>query len=852
MSDLNNNNSHFAPTQYARVDLFQRPELHALLEEATQKHVVTIVAGPGYGKTIAVSSFLLNKKNETIWLTLTHLDDFDTRLWESLCNAFSLICNKPNDFLHNVRFPTTDFDFSNFTKIIKECFNSNKRYYFVLDDFHNITNPSILLFIEKFVLMDVPNLCTIIISRSKPMINPTYLLSRNLLFPINVEALRLTEKEMSCYFEKQNIFLMQQAKLEFYEYTRGWFFAIYLVCLALKKGVLYRTNPLNAVKLDMFSLLEQEEYLAFSDELKNLLLRLALITHPPLELTIQLAGERQELVKQLLDSNSFVNFDEFNNIVYIHNLYLDFLQKNHNTLSQEDKDEIYLVAAKWYQKNNYRIDAITYYEKIDRYDCIIDILLTFNKAYSAKTMDFLLGIIDRMPKQLLIEKPIIRFLYIKFLMNNYRMDEVQQRSLALLQELEALPKTPENIFVLGELYTHLGFQTWITSGLTKTYEYPEYFKKAYHYLPNGSTLIQKPYLCVGTYICNVSSPEAGEFDHYINAIKQMLPFCKKLLPNSFDGYLSATKAEIAYFRKDNEAAKKHIDQAIRSTHNGNCENMEITALALQTRIYVDSGNYTKTMDSLEQQKQFIKNTKSSKSYIIHDLSLGWFFAQLGLNHMVPHWIKAKQQSREVMTPITFGIDKLIRAKCLLNDNEIYQLLALLTAKSDEFSFEYYLFGLIEMKVMKAIAHNLIKEYKEAAKELQEAYELALPNKIIMPFIENGKYTRTLLSRTAPYIDIPSAWLDDIQTKSTTYAKRLSKFATIFNTTTNLKDNKPNLSHRETEILAALCQNLTRDEIATAYGLSVNTVRSIIINIHNKLGVTNNLDAVRVATQLKLI
>ena len=61
-----------------------------------------------------------------------------------------------------------------------------------------------------------------------------------------------------------------------------------------------------------------------------------------------------------------------------------------------------------------------------------------------------------------------------------------------------------------------------------------------------------------------------------------------------------------------------------------------------------------------------------------------------------------------------------------------------------------------------------------------------------------------------------------------------------------------LSRREKDVLVGLCQGLTREEIAQTYNISTNTVKAMLPVIYDKLGATNNLDAVRIATSLELI
>lgn len=829
--------------------LLQRPHLQSILAEASQKPAVTIVAGPGYGKSTAVSSFLSGQIQYTFWMSLTQLDNLDTRMWEHLCIVLRSTGVRISE---EMEFPVSDYDFDYFIKLLYKELEGNDRYYLILDDFYNISNQVIINFFEKLILAQVPTLCIMVISRKEPSIHTISLLSKNLLYRIDDEAFRFTLEETSDYFQKQGILLLEQAQSEFYDYTGGWIFATQLLCLSLEKKRLYQNNPFSAVKLDIFSLLESEVFSALSDELKELLLKLSLFESTPVELAELLTEGKPELVSQALNIGSFVILDKFTGTLRIHPLFLDFLKKQQENVLKPDKNHILFIAAEWYEKHDFRIDAITYYEKITRYDKIADILLTFNKTYPVQTMDFVLGVLDRMPKNLLSGNPILRFLHIKFLMNNFQMERVRDKLLELRKELESLPPTPGITSALGELYLHMAFEGMIAANQSHIYYFTNYFEMAHACLPDGSKLIHKPYISIANYLCNVNSHKSGGIDRYIAAIKQMVPVGVKLLPGTFEGLGPLTEAEFAYFRKDMKTAERYVQQAMREAHDAQNNCIESNALFLQTRISVSSGNYAKAIDTLKLQKQLPQAGNVKQDHAICDITSGWFYAQLGYIELVADWIKDEQQSREVMTPITFAADKLVRAKCLLHENKIYELLSLLDGKMEGLSFENYLFGRIEMKIIKAIALNLIKEHKEAAQILHEAYLLAEPNEIIMPFVESGKYIRTLVKRVSPYTQIPLEWLKNIQTKSTTYAKRLSSISIEFAANQNTKSNPPALSLREMDVLISLCQGLTRDEMADALDLSTNTIKGIINSVYNKLGVNNNVDAVRIATKLNLL
>jgi LuxR family maltose regulon positive regulatory protein len=61
-----------------------------------------------------------------------------------------------------------------------------------------------------------------------------------------------------------------------------------------------------------------------------------------------------------------------------------------------------------------------------------------------------------------------------------------------------------------------------------------------------------------------------------------------------------------------------------------------------------------------------------------------------------------------------------------------------------------------------------------------------------------------------------------------------------------------LSPREIQVLTGLSQGLTREEISKASLISINTVKSVIRSVYNKLGAINRADAVRIAATMGII
>jgi LuxR family maltose regulon positive regulatory protein len=124
----------------------------------------------------------------------------------------------------------------------------------------------------------------------------------------------------------------------------------------------------------------------------------------------------------------------------------------------------------------------------------------------------------------------------------------------------------------------------------------------------------------------------------------------------------------------------------------------------------------------------------------------------------------------------------------------------------------------------------------------------------MPFTEMGKDMRALAGAALkePSVAIPGAELEKIRRSAALYAKNIFLISEQYRAD-KLKDAKKTrggapLSPRELDVLTGLSQGLTREEIARVSAISINTVKSAVRSVYNKLGAVNRADAVRIATE----
>jgi LuxR family maltose regulon positive regulatory protein len=267
------------------------------------------------------------------------------------------------------------------------------------------------------------------------------------------------------------------------------------------------------------------------------------------------------------------------------------------------------------------------------------------------------------------------------------------------------------------------------------------------------------------------------------------------------------------------------------------------------RIAAAQGNFSMMEQAIKETKDQLDEAEYFYRYIDYDIALSWYYCFLGLPEKMADWLK-EDFSPYIHAGFIENFGNQIKARFCYATRNYSPLLAYIEEMKTRESF---LFGRIEMLAMEACVHYKMKNKEKAFAVFEEAYNTSSPNEIVMPFIELGKDMRTLASAMLKESRkvIPAAWLEDINHKSATYAKRRSHIIAKYSQVSG-RAGAITLSAREAEILNDISHGLSRSEIAASRKLSINTIKMIINKIHNKLGAENLADLIRIAVEKKLI
>ncbi|MDR2402525.1 MAG: LuxR C-terminal-related transcriptional regulator [Spirochaetaceae bacterium] len=835
----------------------ERPHIDRLLEKAVQKPVILVTAGTGYGKTHAVYSFLQRYSVITVWLQLTERDNFQRRFWENFCSAISMINPETTEKLLRVGFPETERQFDRYLDIPRHDVLSGQKYVFVYDDFHLLRNEKVLHYLERSITSFFGNITSILISRSEPPLNLTKFQSRGLLAWITEDDLRFSREEMSDYFHIQNIHPSSETLSAVYHDTEGWAFAIHLAVLSLKNTHPDAVYVPQAVRSNIFKLIETEILSTVSEELRKFLIKLSLIDHLSRDLLGEIAGA-PKLLKELERFSSFVRFDSYLKAYRLHPLFLEYLSKRQDELPAEEKAAVYLKTARWYAANNQKIDAITYYEKVEAYEELLDCIFNMPLIIPDDITQILLDVLDRAPRRIFDQYPNAWILHSRYLITLQRFDEAREEILGLIEKLEPMPGSFYKYRILSACYHYLGLIGLLTCLYTRDYSYPRYFERGCYYTSLSGHVLTPP-LTVSTltaYVCRMSSGDTGEPERCIEAITGMVRYVSQSVGGCTYGTDDLVRAELAFFKGDMPEAKEKALLALQKARERDQYEIENRALFYLMRISLALGDSESIEECLRQLEAQLAIKDYINRYTFYDIVTGWFYVRIGQIEKLAAWLKNDFEESD-LNSLVYGLELLVKAKLHLAEKRYPAVLASLESQESRYGPGAFLFGKLEMKTLEAVCRYQLRDREGALRALETAYEYAVPNGFFMPFTELGKDMRTLIYAILKNREstIPRPWLEMIYRSASAYAKKCFAVGEQYCSAGGVPAQQGSavpLSRRELVVLTGLSEGLTREEIAGTSSISINTVKSVIKSIYNKLGAINRADAVRIATGMGLL
>jgi len=844
----------------AESGLMRRPRLDALLEKAFAKPVVTVVAGAGCGKTSAVYSYLQSSRLRTAWVQLSEADNLPARFWDNFAGAIGQRSPALGEKIRRQEMPADKSGLYQFAGMLSDELRPRYRYALVFDDLHLIHESAVLWFIRALAGANLAGAhasgTIALISREDCGFDGEKLAALGRLAQIGEEDLSFTKAETLDLFRFFGVPMspaLMSGVSEIYAETEGWAFLTALAGRLLQKrpdGMKYIRD---ALRHNVSVIIENELFLENSPEMDKFLAKLSLIDHLAAGL-VSLLEDGDRLIRELLRSTSLVRYDAYMDVYYVHHLLRDCLLQKQYLLSAGEKRQTCLTAAAWCLEHDYKMDAAGYYAQAGDYRGVVDIVYRYPQFLPMDAAALLFDILDGAPPDLEKEMVSLHSYRGRLLLSLGEIGRAVEEMQAVIQKAEALEDAPDNRRRLMGAYYVLGHAHMLSCNDTGAYDFAEYFRKADEYgqgcgfVPRGSMRVAT----VAPYILRIGKSGAGGPEAYIEALAEAVPHAARLMDGCMRGLDDLARAELAYYRADIAGCRRYAMQALCKAREKGQYEIGNRALFYLVRAGLAAGKYPAARDAMQQMEAQLDIPEFLNRYIRYDIQTGWFYGSIGQKEQVAEWLKSDFAVSRSQTVVS-NYEDFARAKYYLAEQQYHTLLAMLESRTGKFDVGRYLLGEIAIAAHRAVCLYNLKDTQGAFGALRQAYALAAPNGFHMIFIELGNHMRTLAAaaQKAGCSGVPGAWLEDMQTKASTYAKRVGQVRGQYRQAEGLEDGVQ-LTPKETDLLRDLSQGLSRTESAASRGISVNTVKMMLQYIYEKLGAESSIDAVRIAVSKGLL
>ncbi|GAB4449021.1 MAG: hypothetical protein Fur0044_44600 [Anaerolineae bacterium] len=360
-----------------RDDIVLRPRLLTALQQALDRHALTLIsAPPGYGKTTLLAALCQQKADgenlfqpsafslqpfSAAWLSLDEDDNDPDHFFAALVAAVQRLCPGCGQqaealLAGSSRLPAAETLRRAMGSLSNELLAWGQPMALMLDDFHLITDPAIHQALDYFVEHLPPTVRLVIAARYAPPLALARLRARGYLAEFRLDDLRFTDQEVALWLnERLGLHLPGESLRLLQQHTEGWATGVRLLTLSLGQSASAAEctallTRLNQSQRHVFDFLADEVLRYQEAPLRRFLLETSILS----ELTPALCGavtgqpEAPALLEEVYRRNLFITLTQTPTgsatdpgLAYrYHTLFAHFLRRQ---LSQEMPEQVRLL-----------------------------------------------------------------------------------------------------------------------------------------------------------------------------------------------------------------------------------------------------------------------------------------------------------------------------------------------------------------------------------------------------------------------------------------------------------------------------------------------------------------------------
>lgn len=800
-----------------------------------KKYPLIVMEAPlGYGKTTCLTEYFSRNEMHYRWQSV--FNESPDLFWEQFCNILVEVNRESAAQVFDLGYPQTPVNAVNIAGIIGKI-QLKDDFFWVIDDYYKTMSDELNLLFEIIARECNPKLHIILIGRLKFNNNRDELIIKKLLLEFNERDFTLTENECKEFFDECNAPISMTQNRKLYLKTQGWITAI---SMAMQSFV--NDNDLS-VPPALYNLFENSLYNHFDEDKIDFLLRVCIFEKFTREQArfVRRKDDPADILQQIVNANEFIKYDEKHRTYKIQKFFAEFLRYK---LSQRDiryRKEVHRHAADWYYLNGkFFLATLGYYNSGNFEDMLKSFERDSGEGMSELNRAGMINAFRACSDEMRRAHPIANMIFAK---QFFLMDEKE----LLSQAMEDIDYYMEN--------SNLSFRE--RDELTGELEMLRFFlsyndvKKMNEHCQNAAKLLKRPSMIVGPgEPCAFGSPsvlfmfytERGGLDDLVKKMYESRDLYYKLTGNNSRGFEYLLEGEVEMYREHNDKAEILSYKAYNVARKYNHIGMEMSALFLRTRVVMYKGNPDKGFELFKQIKLIADNSDHELYKQTADLCIAFMYSYYNQLRLVEQWIiDGNPADMHIYAPLK-PFYAIVYGRICIDRDAYTKFMGSYGIMMQDARAYSNLISIIYLEIYAAISCEKLGMTEEAEQHLRHAVETAYLDRLVTPFIVNGKELINVWKKT-DYPEHQQEFIDNCKQLYKKYEKTL-------NVIVREEDSSPLdlLTKREREIALLVADGKTNIEIAKELNLAEITVKKSLSNIYARLGVSNRTSLLKKLNQ----
>jgi LuxR family transcriptional regulator, maltose regulon positive regulatory protein len=348
-----------------RPQFLSRPRLLQRLAEGTARELTVVCAPAGFGKTTLLGDWARSSQRSVAWLSLDEGDNDPARFWRYVAAALDQARAGIGERVAALlRGPEPASLEAVVTVVVNELAGLPDEVTLVLDDYHLVEAAPVHHTLEVLLERGPPQLRLVLASRADPPLPLARLRAGGQLVELRASDLRFTAEETTALLQEVVELELPAASLAaLVARTEGWAAGLQLAALSLRgetdrAGFVASFSGSHRYVLDYLT----EEVLARQPEpLVRFLLETSVLERLSGTLCDAVTGrsDSQQLLEQIERANLFlVPLDEVRGWWRYHQLFAELLQARLQQRQPDRVPQLHRTAAAWFEERGLADDAV--------------------------------------------------------------------------------------------------------------------------------------------------------------------------------------------------------------------------------------------------------------------------------------------------------------------------------------------------------------------------------------------------------------------------------------------------------------------------------------------------------------